>query len=329
MERLEKPKPVTEKIRLKFDFDIEPFKNVLSVEKLTVCVGENNKVICNNINFSVMKEEKVAIIGSNGIGKSTFIKAILGKIKSEGRIRWGDNVKTAYFSQENEELNFNHTVIEELNNIFPRISEQVIRNTLALLLIKGEDVYKKIGSLSGGERAKVVFTIMMLKRPNVMIMDEPTNHLDYKSKEILEKALMDYKGTLIMISHDRYMLNRVPTKIIEMFSNRFEVYDGGYDYYVSHKRVDEGEKVIDKPKNTDNAYYRSKAQRSEEIKKKNRIKELEKRMEELGNREKEIMNLMSEPDVLSDYIKLNELSLELVKIKEENDMCMEEWVNNS
>jgi len=332
MERFEKPKPVTEKIKLQFDFDIESYKKVLSVEKLTVYVGENEtkKLICDNINFEILKGEKIALIGSNGIGKSTFIKALLSKIKSEGKIRWGENTKIAYFSQENEELNFNNTVIDELYNNYPLAGEQKIRSTLAALLIKGDDVYKKIKDLSGGERAKVVFALMVLKRANVIIMDEPTNHLDYKSKEILEKALMDYKGTLLMISHDRYMLNRVPTKIAEMFNSKFEVYDGGYDYYISHKRDETSENITTKAVvKSENTYYRSKAQRAEEQKKKNRIKELEKKMAELEEREKEIMKAMSEPDVLADYIKLNELTEELNKIKEETDACMEEWLINS
>lgn len=332
MEKLEKPKPNTEKIKLSFDFDIEPFKNVLNVEKLTVYVGENElkKLICNNINFGVQKGDKIALIGANGIGKSTFIKALLAKIKSEGKIRWGENTKIAYFSQENEELNFNNTVIDELYNNYPMAGEQKIRSTLAALLIKGDDVYKKIKDLSGGERAKVVFALIVLKRANVIVMDEPTNHLDYKSKESLEKALMEYKGTILMISHDRYMLNRVPTKMVEMFNNRFEIYDGGYDYYLSHKRNEVTEKVVQKVEAKDNSgYYRSKAQRAEEQKKKNKIKELEKNMAELEAREKEIIESMSQPEAVSDYVKLTELSNELQEIKNKMDVYMEEWLINN
>lgn len=332
MEKLEKPKPNVEKIKLSFDFDIEPFKNVLNVERLTVHVGEENrkKLICDNVNFSMLKGEKIALIGSNGVGKSTFIKSLLSKIKYDGRVRWGENTKIAYFSQENEELNFNNTIIDELYNTFPLLGEHKIRSILAALLIKGDDVYKKIKDLSGGERAKVAFAIIVLKRANVLIMDEPTNHLDYKSKEILEKALMEYKGTILMISHDRYMLNRVPTKIVEMFNNKFEIYNGGYDYYISHKRnkIIINEKVENAHK-SENSYYKSKAQRAEEAKRKNRIKELENKMAELEAREKEIIQEMSKPDILSDYIKLNELSNELEEIKINNDLYMEEWLMNS
>jgi len=327
MEVMEKPNPVKKKISLSFTYDMEPHKQVFYGNHISVAVGEGaeRKELCREIDFEAIRGEKIAIIGKNGIGKSSFVKAVLGKIACSGKVKWGENVKIAYFEQENRELNFENTILEEVHGRFPGKKELEIRSLLGSLLISGEDVFKKIKTLSGGERAKVMFAIMMLERPNVLVLDEPSNHLDYDSKEILDKALCEFKGTLIMISHDRYLLNRVPTKIAEMKEYGFDYYGGGYDYYLEHKKVDKPvvvEKVVSENKTN---YHRTKQQRAEEVKIKNRIKALEKEIEELEEKKKETEAQLALPEVVSDYQRLNELCLEIKTLDEEIEAKYAEW----
>ncbi|MBE5812094.1 MAG: ABC-F family ATP-binding cassette domain-containing protein [Clostridiales bacterium] len=326
MEIMAKPKVNRKKISLKFNTDIEPFKNVFHGENIKVTVGTEQKLICENIDFDIQRGEKIAIIGLNGVGKSSFIKALLGKIKFEGKARWSDNLKISYFAQENEQLNPENTILEEVHSRFPLKPQEDIRATLGMLLLSGDDVFKKIKDLSGGERAKVAFAIIMIERANFIVMDEPTNHLDYQSKEVLEQALKDYKGTLLFISHDRYMLNRVPTKIIEMFSNKFEIYDGGYDYYLSHKKVEKVETTKKEQSENSKQYFKSKEQRAEEVKLRNKKKALEKRIAELEEKIKRIQEEMAKPEIVADYIELNKLCEEMESYNQELEQKMEEWI---
>lgn len=326
MEIMAKPKINRKRISLKFNCDIEPFKNVFHGENITVKVGEQEKLICENINFDVQRGEKIAVIGLNGVGKSSFIKAILGKIKCEGKIRLSENLKISYFAQENEQLNPENTILEEVHSRFPLKPQVDIRATLGMMLLSGDDVYKKIKELSGGERAKVAFAIIMLERANFIVMDEPTNHLDYQSKEILEEALQNYKGTLLFISHDRYMLNKVPSKIVEMFSNKFEIYDGGYDYYLSHKKTPKKEVIKKEQSENSKQYFKSKEERAREVKIKNKKNSLEKEISELENKIKLIQEEMSNPEIMADYIKLNELCQEMEENNDLLDMKMNEWL---
>ncbi|MBP3284505.1 MAG: ABC-F family ATP-binding cassette domain-containing protein [Clostridia bacterium] len=327
MEVMEKPNPVKKKISLAFTYDMEPHKQVFYGNHISVAVGEGNerKELCKEIDFEALRGEKIAIIGRNGIGKSSFVKAILGKISCSGKVKWGENVKIAYFEQENRELNFENTILQEVHDRFPTKKELELRSLLGSLLISGEDVFKKINTLSGGERAKVMFAIMMLERPNVLVLDEPSNHLDYDSKEILDKALCEFKGTLIMISHDRYLLNRVPTKIAEMKETGFVYYDGGYDYYLEHKKEDKPvvvEKTVSENKTN---YHRTKQQRAEEVKIRNRIKSLEKEIEELEGKKKGVEEQLSLPEVVSDYQRLNKLCLQIKALDEEIEAKYAEW----
>ena len=326
MEVMAKPKANRKKIALKFNCDVEPFKNVFHGEKIKFTVGAEQKLICENINFDIERNEKIALIGLNGVGKSSFIKALLGKIKFEGKIRFSDNLKISYFAQENEQLNPENTILEEVHSRFPLKPQVDIRATLGMLLLSGDDVFKKIKDLSGGERAKVAFAIIMLERANFIVMDEPTNHLDYESKEVLEQALKDYKGTLLFISHDRYMLNRVPSKIVEMFPNKFEIYDGGYDYYLTHKKVEKVETIKKEQSENSKQYFKSKEQRAEEVKLQNKKKALEKRISELEEKIKEIQEEMSKPEISADYVKLNELCQEMEQYNKELEQKMEEWI---
>ncbi|MEG0018701.1 MAG: ABC-F family ATP-binding cassette domain-containing protein, partial [Hydrogenoanaerobacterium sp.] len=229
MEVIERPGGKLKLAKLNFEYDREPVKDVLEVEGLTLEVGsgESHNVLCKGINLHIMRGEKIAIIGANGIGKSTFLKAIQELCAvNTGSIEWGKNVTIGYYEQENKMLHNEKTALDELWDRYPRMTEQSIRSVLGAVLITGEDAYKKVTVLSGGERAKLSFAILMLTRANTLLLDEPTNHLDLVSKEILERALTEFTGTLIMVSHDRYMLNKIPDKIIEFTEDGIKVYNG-------------------------------------------------------------------------------------------------------
>ena len=247
---------------------------------------------------------------------------------SSGEIVWGANVKKAYFEQESTLLSSHKTVLSEIHDRYPLMSEGEIRSLLGRVLITGEDIYKEVGVLSGGEKAKLKFTIMTLEKGNVLILDEPTNHLDLSAKEVLDKALADYTGTVIMVSHDRYLLNRVPTKIIEMTKDDMLVFDGNYDYY-SQKKKDIQHTVVksektDKEK-SDNTYFRSKEDRKREVKRKNDIKALETKIEEAENMIEFIQNEISNPDNSSDFEFLEKKCNELEKVKNDLNTLYEKW----
>lgn len=329
MEILEKPSDYLKYIKLKFEYKNEPVKDVLDVKNLCVKIGE--KTLKNNINLHVLRGEKIAIVGENGIGKSTFLKAILGLSKdSTGEINWGGNVKKAYFEQESDLLHGEKTVLSEIHDRYPTMYEGEIRSLLGKVLITGEDIYKNVGVLSGGEKAKLKFTLMTLEKGNVLVLDEPTNHLDLGAKEVLDKTLFDYTGTIIMVSHDRYLLNKVPTKIIEITKDDIIFYNGNYDYYLEKKKEIQPQKsenrtVGFKKQNRENVYFRSKEDRKKEAKRKNDIKALEKEIEEKEILSEELQNELSDPALASDFEALNEKCNKLEEIKNDLNILYEKW----
>ena len=287
MEILEKPDGDLKTMKLRFEHTKEPYKDVLTVSGLDVVVGDEKKVLCKNINLEVKKKEKVAIIGANGIGKSSFLKIIQGIIPHyNGTVEWGKNVSLSYYEQENLNLGQDKIALDELWDRFPDIPEAEIRRVLGNVLLSKDDVYKPVKVISGGERAKLAFCIIMLEKSNVIILDEPTNHLDLASKEVLEEALSEYGGTLIFVSHDRYLLNKVPQKIVEISQGGLRVYQGNYDYYCEVQEREAAieaqrqtqlaaEKAAESIKTQSSGGYRSKEQRRLEAQRKNRIRELE------------------------------------------------------
>lgn len=335
MERVDKPLGEAKSAYLRFEADVEPYKDVLVAEGISVSVGEGDarKMLCHDIDLHILKGEKVALIGNNGVGKSSLLRALMDLLPHAGRVKWGVNTKLSYFEQENRQLDWNKTVIDEVHSRFPRKYEVELRTLLGSLLLSGDDIYKKVGDLSGGERAKVAFAIIMLERSNVLILDEPTNHLDYKTKEILEEALIDYPGTLIMVSHDRYLLNRVPTRIIEMHPERLTSYYGGYDYYVLRRdmlnaSLHAQQEPVKKTRTDEqqNPFYRSKAQRSEQAKKKARIATLEKEIQSLEEKIASLEYDMTTPDISSDYQKLEECCRTLEETRTTLSQCEDEWL---
>ncbi len=317
MELQAKPNPQVKDLHISFPFDIEPHKTILECKGLKVSVGkgETKRTLFENFDLLISRDEKIAFVGKNGVGKSSFLKAILKKIPCEGIARWGGNVKVSYFDQELSSLDLNMTVLETVHRRFPTKTEYEIRSMLARFLIEDEDVFKRIREMSGANRAKVALCIIVFERSNVLVLDEPTNHLDYKAKEALDKALKEYAGTIIMVSHDRYLLNSVPTKIIEMSNNSITIYNGNYDYYKEHSN-----NIVTtenhKEKTTNSSYNESRKNKAEDRKRRAKLMNVEKEMENLQNEIASLKTQCEDPDISSDYQKLSEI-LNSIKEKEE------------
>ncbi|MBP1582268.1 MAG: ABC-F family ATP-binding cassette domain-containing protein [Oscillospiraceae bacterium] len=332
IERIEKPQLWSKKASFTFDYDEEPVKDVLHAEDMAVSVGlaDNRRTLFQNLNIDVLRGEKIAFIGPNGVGKSSLLKALMGKIPAEyKRLDWGRKVQISYYDQENKQLSPEKKAIDEIWDRFPDMVETDVRNILGRVLLSGEDVYKDVGQLSGGERAKVAFAVMMLERGNVLIMDEPTNHLDIASKEMLEDALASFTGTLIMVSHDRYLLNKIPTKIIEMYPNGIEIYNGRYDYYLEHRREPSEEKPVvksDASKENAQKYHRSKQERAHQVAVQKRIALLEKMTEENEAKIEELSAQMAQPEIAADYQQVEEICRQIEELKQQNEAYSEEWL---
>ncbi len=323
LEIIENPKEYLKTISLSFPFDFDPSFELLEVSDLPLSAGDN--LLVEKVNFSVKRGEKIAIVGSNGIGKTTFLKALMGKGNELGKIKWGRNLKISYFEQENSLLDDNNTVLREVMDKGLVAYDSDARNALARLLITGEDVFKKVGMLSGGEKAKLKFTLMVLKRGNILILDEPTNHLDLSSKEILDEALKDFKGTIIMVSHDRYLLNKVPTKIAELTEDGFNIYEGNYDYYLE-KRTEKPKEISIKPQSEDKTiYYRSKKDRANEVKIKKLITKTEEEIEAIEEAIEKLTIEISSSEIASDYELLNSKCKELEILKDELNEKYQQW----
>lgn len=343
IERIDKPLMYTKPPKIKLEYDIEPTKDIVRVVDCPLVVGEgaDKKELIKSLTMNIRRGEHVAIIGANGIGKTSILKLIQGIIPHEGgNISWGGNVKISYFEQEHAILDPHKTVLEEIMDRYPRLSEQQARSVLGAVLLTGENVFKPISVLSGGERAKLCFAIMALNRGNVLVLDEPTNHLDLSTKEVLEDALAEFGGTIILVSHDRYLLNKVASRIIEIKHDEVNSYEGNFDAYseavnaarqlkmqseAEIKRAEE-EKAY---KENKAKQYRSKEQRAADAQKRNRIRELEKEIEGTEVLIFELENAISDPEIASDYSKMSEKCKELEEAKTALDQKMDEWAELS
>ncbi len=329
MEIIEKPEGDLRQIKLRFELLKEPYKEVLHVENLSLCVGEEQKLLCENLGFSLLRKEKIAIIGENGIGKSTLLKTLLGYLSPVcGGYTWGKNTSISYYEQENLNLNSEKQAIDELWDRFPHIPEAQIRKVLGGVLLTKEDVYKPIKVLSGGERARLALCILMLEKSNVMLLDEPTNHLDLPSKEILEEALSDYEGTLLFVSHDRYLLNKIPDKIIELTKTGLVIYEGNYDAYCERQRLNSetSEKSTEKktkPKNQ--TAFRTKEQRRQDAMRKARIRELEELIAWLERETSVLQDEITQEEVYTDYQLVTEKTIKIDENTQKLEACYEEW----
>lgn len=339
IDRIDKPLMFAKPPKIKLEYDIEPTKDIVQVIDCPVSVGSGNdrKVLINKLNMHIRRGEHAAIIGPNGIGKTTILKMIQGLIPHDsGNIIWGGNVKISYFDQEHSGLNMHDTVIGSVDRKFPRMSELEIRKALGSVLITGENVFKPVSVISGGEKAKLYFALMALNRGNVLILDEPTNHIDLNTKEVLEEALAEFKGTIILVSHDRYLLNKVADRIIEITPEEVRSFEGNFDSYArqsdEERRLAEQSDQLKKQEEQKREYlenkqkqYRSKEQRAADAKRRARIKELEKEIEETEITIFRLEQEIQEPETASDFSLMSEKCTLLENLRAQLDEKMDEW----
>ena len=328
MERLDKPEAGKKAANMAFQSEKTSGNVVLTVEN--AAIGYDGEILSEPINLDLRKMNAVAIVGPNGIGKSTFIKSIVDQIPFiKGEKRFGANVEVGYYDQTQSKLTASNTVLDELWNDFKLTPEVEIRNRLGAFLFSGDDVKKSVGMLSGGEKARLLLAKLSMENNNFLILDEPTNHLDIDSKEVLENALIDFDGTLLFVSHDRYFINRVATHVLELSENGSTLYLGDYDYYVEKKAEvemsqTEETSTSNQAKETSpvNDYQAQKESQKEVRKLMRQIENLEAEIEELESQSQDISEQMLETN---DASKLMELQAELDKISHRQEEAMLEW----
>ncbi len=333
MERLDKPEAGTKSAHMTFHSDKTSGNVVLTVEE--AAVGYDDQVLSEPINLDIRKMNAVAIVGPNGIGKSTLIKSIVGQIPFiKGEARFGANVEVGYYDQTQSKLTPHNSVLDELWNDFKLTPEVEIRNRLGAFLFSGDDVKKTVGMLSGGERARLLLAKLSMENNNFLILDEPTNHLDIDSKEVLENALIDFDGTLLFVSHDRYFINRVATQVLELSEEGSTLYLGDYDYYLEKKAElealaaaqAEAEPASSTEEVTSNDYHLQKQNQKELRKITRRIEQLEAEMEELDQNIQAITETMHNTNNAEDLVQLQS---ELDQLTVQQEAVMEEWAELS
>lgn len=333
IEVMDKPVDYVKHMTLRFAEDRQPYKDLLEIKGLKMSVGEegNRKNLFENLDLSVQRGERVAIIGANGVGKTSLLKAIQGLLPTDsGRCIWGQNASIGYYEQENGNLHADKSALDELWDRFKTRNELEIRSALGRVLLTGENVFKPVGVLSGGERAKLSFAILAFTPKNVLILDEPTNHLDLLAKEDLERALTEYSGTLIFVSHDRYLLNCVPTRIVELCTDGAKSYHGNYDYYAQEiareRELAAQAAPVQEPRVTaSKSGYRSREQKSGEVKIKNRLREIERMIETCEQQIALVEQELASENVYSDYRLMNEKCAQLEQLKLDQSQYYEEW----
>lgn len=337
MDKLDKPESQPDKMHFRLTPKIQSGNDVLSVENLSMAFGDNK--LFSSVSFEIKRGEKVAIIGPNGIGKSTLFKIILDELKqTEGKTMLGVNVNPGYYDQEHHELDDKNTVFDEIHNAYPNMTNGEIRNILAAFVFTGDDVFKTIGSLSGGEKGRVSLAKIMLSKSNFLILDEPTNHLDMYSKEILEDAINSYDGTVLYISHDRYFIDKTAERTIELSKDGVTQYLGNYSYYLEKKNEKARLAQLDTENlktteiNTVNTISDSKAdwllQKEEQAKarkKANEIKKVEDDIESVENRVSELNDLLFSTEINSDSEKLKKLYEEKTSLDKILEQLYEKW----
>lgn len=333
MERLEKP--VGDEATASFSFDIErrSGNEVLLVENLAFMYPGETEPVFLDVDLRLTRGERMVLIGPNGIGKSTLLKVIAGKQQpASGSIQLGTNVTIGYYDQEQAELSSNKTVLQELWDDYPMMMEKDIRTVLGNFLFSGDDVLKTVNQLSGGEKARLALAKLMMQKANFLILDEPTNHLDIDSKEVLEAALMDYPGTILFVSHDRYFISRITDQVAEMSEDGINIYLGDYDYYLEKKeeerelaRLEEQSEAKQTSAANRRSYEEEKRLQREKRKRERKIKELEQQIED---KEAEIISLeeeMTKPEIYGNHEKAFELMNQVETLKEEVEDLMAEW----
>jgi ATP-binding cassette, subfamily F, member 3 len=334
MDRIDRPSGDEKSATFSFDIERQSGNDVLKAED--VAVGYGSERVSEHISFRINRGDSVALVGPNGVGKSTLLKTIVDKLPAlAGNILHGSNVSIGYYDQQQADLNSNKKVLNELWDD-PLKPEKEIRTVLGNFLFSGDDVLKSVSTLSGGEKARLALAKLMMEKANFLILDEPTNHLDLDSKEVLENALIDYPGTILFVSHDRYFINRIATKVLELESTGITEFLGDYDYYLEKKlekeelealnRTQGNNAVKNEPVLSDKTnYHQDKETKKLERQRKRRIEEIESSIEELELTASEYEEQLCDPTIFQDHEKVSELNTNLEKVKQEIEQLMDEW----
>ncbi|MBO5550341.1 MAG: ABC-F family ATP-binding cassette domain-containing protein, partial [Lachnospiraceae bacterium] len=329
LERLEKPADTDNAMKLKITPSVVSGRDVLQIDNLSKAYPGNP--LFSDVTFGIRRGERVAVIGNNGTGKTTLLKILTGLERADsGSFRLGTNVRIGYYDQEHQVLHPDKTLFQEISDEYPEMDNTRIRNTLAAFLFFGDDAFKPVSALSGGERGRLSLAKLMLSNANFLVLDEPTNHLDSTSKEILENALNEYEGTLLYVSHDRYFINQTATRILELEDHSFTGYTGNYDYYLEKKLSLKTEAAASK-ESLDNisesrlSWQEQKALDAQKRRRENRIKRIEEEIASLEAVKKELEDRMSAPDISTDVEKLTSLSNEAAEKEARLNELYDEW----
>lgn len=323
------PESELETMRMHFEPRCESGNDVLICKNLAKSF--DNKQLFKNVDIHIRKGERVFIIGGNGCGKTTLFRILTGKTPmNSGEYDYGANVEIGYFDQMQQNLDLSKTALDEVWDTFPNMTQTEVRSALASFLFKGEEVFKPLSKMSGGERARVSLLKLMLKGSNFLLLDEPTNHLDASSREELEKTLLDYSGTMLIVSHDRYFINKIADRILLLTNNGVKEYLGNYDYYLERTTAEKSgvvptENKKDKKEKTQNDYFLQKQKQSEERKRQTKLKKAEAEIERLDEEIAKTQELLSSEEVAADYEKLMEFSKLLEDLQKQQEEQYEIW----